>query len=135
MTAAQDYIKSLQNDGVLLVIDGKLYFIAHDTLASCQMPAEFQKDFAGVSPAYFKPEGASDGSSDTSKVFRGITRVLAEAFVTDGVSQAVWLQKAKGTGDRKTSMTAASEQPIFTFAGADPKIVVDMTKGGRPSDR
>ncbi len=135
MTTPQDYIKSLQKDGVLLVIDGKLFFIPKETLTSCKMPDEFQKGFDGVSPAYFKPEGATDGSSDTSKVYRGITRVLAEAFVTDGVSQAVWLAKATGDDGRKTSKTAQSEQPIFTFAGADPKIVVDMTKGGRPSNR
>ena len=135
MTAASDYIKTLQKPGVMLVMDGKLFFIPDTVLLDHKMPDEFQRGFKGVSEDYFEKRGKpKPDANPTSIVFTGISQTLAEAFVTDGVSQAVRVSRADNQGGKLTSKAAQSEQPLFRYSDDENKIVVDMARGGRPSD-
>lgn len=134
MPSAKQYIKLLQKDGVMLVIDGELYFIPLAKLGGFRMPGAFQKGAKGVNPGFFQPEGNPKEANPVSLVYRGMMRALADVLVLDGVNQAVWVQSAKKVGKRLVSKAGKSQEPLFCYSGDGGKIVVDMTKGGRPSD-
>ena len=134
MPTPQEFIKSLQQDGVLLVKGGELYFIPVATLNACKMPEPFQNKFDGVSDEYFVKTGGPGPAEQQSIVYRGMNRALSEAFVADGISQAVWIETDKDVRPLVT-LTGQSQQPMFRYDPNETKIVVDMSRGGRPSDR
>jgi hypothetical protein len=133
----------LKKQGLFLVKDGKYYYIPTSELAAFELPAEFQTKAEKISEVYFEPVNPHPDPADPpidlnqkSAVFKGINHVLGQAFVVDGVKQAVILEDAKLVGSKFVSQTSESVQVIFTYSDdrERSKIKVDMTKGGRPSD-
>lgn len=133
----QEFIKSLQSEGVILAKQDKLYFIPLETLNKCRFPKAFENGTADADPDYFEKTGTAPADLVLdSLIFRNLNRVLAQFRVTDGVSQAVWLGEVEDNSDGKpVSLAAESKKPLFLYTGDKKKIVVDMTKGGRPSNR
>ena len=137
MPTPQEFIKSLQGEGVLLVRKDEFYFIPHTVLSGCKMPDPFQKDFDGVSREYFKEEGIPPvpPQDPKSMVFKGILKVLDDAYGLDGVNQAIRLEAAQADAAGKlTSKAGKSLQVLFRYDANKTKIVVDLSKGGRPSN-
>jgi hypothetical protein len=141
MLTPQEYIKSLQTEGVLLVVKDVFYFIPLDVLSELKMPLEFQKDFPKVSDDYFEKVTPTDLNANLtdpntpSVVFGGMNRALADAFGLDGVNQAIFLEAAQADAAGKlTSKTGKSLQVLFRYNANKTKIFVDLSKGGRPSN-
>jgi hypothetical protein len=134
---AAEFIKSFQGSGVVLVKDDSYYFIPLATLNKCMFPAEFQKNADGISPEYFKPEHPEltpQGIDPIGQVYRKMDLMLGDFKVADGVRQAIWINAAEPAGDNPTmSKSSGSNQTFFRYL--DKKIAVDMSKGGKPSNR
>jgi hypothetical protein len=132
----KQFVKRLQGSGVLLVRSKQYYFIPTDDLDGYKLPKEFQSGFAGASDDYFQEVGVAPEPQAVSLVYNGINRALGSVFVADGVDQAVSLERAADVGGKFVSKTSGSQQVLFKYS-ADPehgKIVVDMVRGGRPSN-
>lgn len=132
----QEFITSLQNEGVILAKQDKLYFIPLETLNKCKFPEAFQNGTNGVNNDFFAKEGvAPAGLTEDSLIFRNLNKCLAQFRVADGVSQAIWLGAVENNPQGKpVSPAAESKQVLFVYTNDKKKIVVDMTKGGRPSN-
>ena len=136
----EEFIKSLQGSGVLLVRNGITYFIPLKTLSECIFPEAFQKDAAKISKDYFEFEGAprdQDASSmfPPGQVAKKLDEVLSEFRIVDGVSQAIWVDLAETEGGKLVSKAGTSGQVLFRYRADRKRIVVDFSKGGRPSNR
>lgn len=132
----QEFIESLQNEGVILAKQDKLYFIPLDILNKCKFPKAFENGTQGADPAYFSKSGAEPPNLvQDSLIFRNLNRVLSQFRVNDGISQAVWLGGVETREGKPVSPAAESKQVLFLYTDDKKKIVVDMTKGGRPSNR
>jgi hypothetical protein len=132
----QEFINSLQNEGVILVKQDKLYFIPLEILNKCQFPKAFENGTIGIDENYFFKEGnAPQGLTEDSLIFANLNKVLAQFRVTDGVSQVIWLDQVQNNPQNKpVSQAAESKKVLFVYTPDKKKIVVDMTKGGRPSN-
>ena len=53
---AEEFIKSVQGSGVVLVKDDLYYFIPLSTLNKCVFPTEFLNHANGISAEYFEKE-------------------------------------------------------------------------------
>jgi hypothetical protein len=164
---------SFKGPGILFVRIGKAYFIAQSALDNVdnhfKFPNEFSKDFEGVSALYFKPDnGAADSALDAlktkGKIKREFRNILTQFADLDGISQAVYLDRAEDlagkskdelskflllegvskaiclvkaapVGDKTVTRAENSNHNMFVFGGEPKRILVSMVKGGRPSDR
>lgn len=138
---ASEFIKSLQGSGVLLVREGKRYFIPLSTLNECKLPEAFQANAVGISPDYFEPE-VVPANFDMSQfntpgqISKKMDLVMSNLFVCDGISQAVWISRMEEpAGGKPVSKAEGSKQVVFVYNPQKKKILVDVTRGGRPSDR
>ena len=133
----QEFISSLQSEGVILAKQDKLYFIPLEILNKCKFPEAFQNGTSDVNHDFFSEDGnRPPGLVLDSLIFRNLNRVLAQFRVVDGVSQAIWLGAVQNNAQGKPESRAAeSGQVLFVYTNDKKKIVVDMTKGGRPSNR
>jgi hypothetical protein len=133
----QEFITSLQNEGVILAKQDKLFFIPLEILNKCKFPEAFQNGTDDVNPDFFSEDGNRPaGLVLDSLIFRNLNKVLSQFRVADGVSQAVWLGAVQNNAQGKPESRAAeSGQVLFVYTNDKKKIVVDMTKGGRPSNR
>jgi hypothetical protein len=133
----QEFIKSLQNEGVILAKQDKLYFIPLEILNKCKFPKAFENGTPGVDENYFsKVNPEPPGLDHDSLIFRNMNKVLGTFRVTDGVTQAIWLGEVKNNPNGKpVSEAPASGEVLFLYTDDKKKIIVDMTKGGRPSNR
>jgi hypothetical protein len=50
------------------------------------------------------------------------------------VRQAIWINPAEDLAGKLVSKAAGSKQVLFRYDKKGKKIVVDMSKGGRPSN-
>lgn len=135
--SAQEFIKSLQSEGVILAKQDKLYFISLEILNKCRFPEAFENGTPGINEDYFSKDGIAPPNLELdSLIFKNLNRVLSQFRVADGVSQAVWLGAVEINAQNKpVSKSVDSNQVMFVYTGDKTKIVVDMTKGGRPSNR
>lgn len=133
----QEFISALQNEGVVLAKQDKLYFIPLDILNKCKFPVAFENGTADVNHDFFSEEGnRPPGLVLDSLIFRNLNKVLAQFRVADGVSQAIWLGAVqKNAQGKPESRAAESGQVLFVYTTDKKKILVDMNKGGRPSNR
>jgi hypothetical protein len=129
----QRMMERLKTQGLLLVKEGKYFFIPTDEMAQFELPAEFQNLAKKISKDYFEETGTAPADFDPeSAVFRGIDRALSRANMVDGVEQAVMLEKAVTIEDTLVSKSSRSKQVIFVYGDEDKnKIKVDLSKGGR----
>ena len=133
---AEEFIKSVQGSGVVLVKDDLYYFIPLSILNKCVFPAEFLNHADGISAKYFEKENdgaAPAGIDPVGQVFRKMDQLLGDFKVADGVRQAIWLNPVEPMGGTTVSMSKGSKQVFFRYKNN--KIVVDMSKGGKPSNR
>lgn len=134
----EQFIKSLQGSGVLLVRNGITYFIPLKTLSECILPKAFQEDAPKISPDYFEFEKGPKGSTPAyppGQVAKKMDELLSEFRVADGISQAIWISFAEEQKGKLVSKTEASKQVLFRYRPDKKRIVVDISKGGRPSNR
>ncbi len=133
----QEFVSSLQNEGVILAKQDKLYFIPLEILNKCRFPEAFQNGAEGVNPDFFSENGnRPPGLVLDSLIFRNLNKVMSQFRVADGVSQAIWLGAVQNNAQGKPESRAAeSGQVLFVYTNDKKKIVVDMTRGGRPSNR
>jgi hypothetical protein len=133
----QEFIDSLQKEGVILAKQDKLYFIPLDILNKCKFPDAFQNGTNGIDENYFsKVDLDPPGLDKDSIIFRNMNKVLGTFRVTDGVTQAIWLGAVENNAQGKpVSPAAESKQILFVYTNDKKKIVVEMSKGGRPSNR
>lgn len=145
---SQQFIASIQNAGLIIVKQDKLYFIPLELLNKCEFPAAFQNGTLGISEDYFfkdpqpnpnnppPPPNSTNQPDPDSIVFKGLNKALAQFRVADGVSQAIWLDEVGNNRDGKpVSKAPASNEVLFLYTNDKKKIIVDMVKGGRPSNR
>jgi hypothetical protein len=139
-TAAQT-MADLIKGGLLLSSRGVFYFIPDAMLKTFELAQAFQSDAAQVDLAYFKKDG--EGHVDEKgAVFKGLTKVLEENGRFDGVDCAMLIESIGDDeeGDR-LARAASSKKILFHYDGlvsADgqwPRILADMTKGGKPGMR
>lgn len=133
----EEFITSLQREGVILAKQDKLYFISLEILNKCKFPEAFENGTSGINDDYFSKEGNPPvGLVEDSLIFKNLNRVLSQFRVADGVSQAIWLGAVENNAQGKPISSAAeSKQVLFVYTNNKKKIIVDMTKGGRPSNR
>jgi len=133
----QEFIGSLQKEGVILAKQDKLYFIPLDILNKCKFPDAFQNGTSGIDENYFsKVDLEPPGLDKDSIIFRNMNKVLGTFRITDGVTQAIWLGAVENNNQGKpVSPAAESKQVLFVYTNDKKKIVVEMSKGGRPSNR
>ena len=134
--SAVEFIKSVQGSGVVLVKDDLYYFIPLSVLNKCVFPAEFLNHANGISADYFEkdqPELAPAGIDPDGQVFHKIDLLLSSFNVADGVRQAIWLNPVEPMGATTVSKSGGTKQVFFRYKNN--KIVVDMSKGGKPSNR
>ncbi len=143
MTAQSEaFIKSLQSSGLLVLVDGIFYFIPQDDLKNkYKFPAAFQAGTAAISPDYFEDKkppaaaGAAGGDAGV-EVFQGLSdRLDSQIYSLDGVTKAVWLNPAEQNAGRFVSKAPRSKQVVFAYSPDKKHILVDSSKGARPSDR
>jgi hypothetical protein len=136
--SSDDFIKSLQGSGVILVRNGIPYFIPLKTLNACQFPDAFQKDAVGISADYFQQENAPAAGAAApaaGQLARKLDETLTTFRVVDGVQQAIWIGMVeKNAGGKPVSKAEGSKQVLFRYRDDKKRILVDMSKGGRPSD-
>jgi len=133
---AEEFIKSLQNEGVILAKQDKLYFIPLAILNKCKFPKAFENGTEGADADYFSKSGSDPANLvQDSLIFRNLNRILSQFRVNDGVSQAIWLGEVEIKEGKPVSPAAESKQVLFVYTNDKKKIVVDMTRGGRPSNR
>lgn len=163
---------TFKGPGFLLVRQAAAFFIPQATLdnvdSNCQLPKEFGNDFLGISPLYFAPDtGASPAAllafNTKGKIRKELRNTFARFPTLDGISQAIYLQKAENHVGKKVEnldefelldgvtramffprmpsvgvkATKAEEAKkiVFSYSANADKILVSMVKGGRPSDR
>jgi len=133
----QEFIDSLQKEGVILAKQDKLYFIPLDILNKCKFPDTSQNGTSGIDENYFsKVDLEPPGLDKDSIIFRNMNKVLGTFRITDGVTQAIWLGAVENNNQGKpVSPAAESKQVLFVYTNDKKKIVVEMSKGGRPSNR
>jgi hypothetical protein len=135
----EQFISSMKKSGLFVVMDDKYYFIPLSTMSQCQMPDAFQKGTKGISNDYFakeNPGGASatEIAATQSLIFNRLDHHLGAFAVADGVSQAIWLDAEAEVAGKHVSKSEHTKQILFCYGGpGNKKIVVDMSKGGRPS--
>ena len=136
--AAEHFVETLQESGLVVVMGDIFYFVPLSTLNKCRFPDAFLKQAKGISPDFFDSEnpGAVPQADLTkeSVVFNKLDHVLGEFRVVDGVKQAIWLNAAENLGGKMVSKAAGSKQVLFCYNQPGKKIVVDLSKGGRPSN-
>lgn len=135
----EQFIKSLQGSGVLLVRNGVTYFIPLKTVSECILPKAFQADAPEISTAFFEFEKASRGKPaaqnfPVGQVAKKLDELLSEFRVADGVSQAIWIGMAEEEKGSLVSKAEGSKQVLFRYRRDKKRIVVDISKGGRPSN-
>ncbi len=133
--SAEQFLESLKGSGLVMVRGDLYYFIPLSVLNKHVFPAAFLKDAPGISPDYFEKMNGAAGTEVTSQVFQKMDQLLSEFRKTDGVSQAIWLDEASELAGQQVSKSSGSRQVMFVFDKNSKKIVVDMSKGGKPSDR
>jgi hypothetical protein len=135
---AQKFIESLQESGLFVVAGDMFYFVPLSVLNSCRLPEAFLKQAKGISQDYFDMENpGAMPAADVAKesiVFNKIDHLLGEFRVTDGVRQAIWVNPVEDLAGKKVSKAAGSKQVMFRYNTDGKKIVVDLSKGGRPSN-
>jgi hypothetical protein len=133
----KELLESLKKSGLLVVRGTTYFFIPLAKFSEFKLPKEFQKDFPGISPDYFKMEniGANNQNpTDKSLVYSEIDKILSRGFrVADGVNQAVWIDAADPADAKPVSRAEESGQVLFQYDKGTQKIIVDMSKGGKPS--
>lgn len=136
----EEFIKSLQKSGLVIVKQDQYYFIPLSVMNENLFPAEFQKNAIGISEAYFKkePPGGNQGTAlatTESLLYNKFDEVLSKFKRADGVTQAVWIDATSQVAGKDVTKAPDSKEIMFVFGDGGKKIVVDMTKGGRPSNR
>ena len=142
------FVNSIKKSGLLVVRKGTYYFIPLETMRKCMFPSPFQKDYAEISEDYFEKEnapGAPTGQGAAAaarpraneqlrgQVYKEIDKLLGRLRVADGISQAVWIDVQEKDGDKTFSRSEESRQVLFQYSDDGKKILVDMSKGGKPS--
>jgi hypothetical protein len=135
---AEQFVESLQDSGLFVVAGDMYYFVPLAVLNKCRLPDAFLKQAKGISADFFDAENpgavpAADLAKE-SVVFNKLDHLLGEFRVTDGVRQAIWLNPAEDLAGKKVSKAAGSKQVLFRYNKPGKKIVVDLSKGGRPSN-
>lgn len=137
----EQVIENLKGPGLFIVKGSSRYFIPLSVFSDYALPPEFQSGSVGVSQTYFEfAEGSTPAQRDQlnagdSPVAKGLEDILREFWATDGVRQAVWLDVAIQPDGKKASKAEGSRKVLFTFNNDGTKIIVDASKGGRPSNR
>ena len=148
MSAASDaFITRMKSAHVILVVDDVYYLIPFAALeGQFKMPDAFQKNAPPiiippavdpvVDPDYFSAVAAStppQGTPPVIDVHRGIQSALDGVFGLDAIDQAVRVLDAVQIGGNLCSKTGESGKALFKYTGGN-RIVVDLSKGGKPSD-
>ena len=126
----EEFIRSIWGSGLLVVRGDATFFIPLKTMNECMLPKPFQKDYRGVSGDYFEKAGA--GAEANGQVYTQLDRLLGEFRLVDGVRQAIWISE-KESNAGKTVSKSNSGQVLFQYGEQSKKILVDMSKGGKPS--
>jgi hypothetical protein len=136
--SAEQFVESLQESGLVVVAGDMYYFIPLSILNTCRFPEAFLKQAKGISTDFFDAENpgavpAVDLAKE-SVVFNKMDHLLGEFRVTDGVRQAIWINPAEDLAGKLVSKASGSKQVLFRYNKQGKKIVVDLSKGGRPSN-
>ncbi len=135
----EQFISSLKKSGLIVVMDDKYYFIPLATMNQCQFPDAFQKGTKGISEDFFAKENpggssAADIAATQSLIFNRLDHHLGKFGVADGISQAIWIDVEGEVAGKHVSQSEHSKQVLFSYGGTgNKKIVVDLSKGGKPS--
>jgi hypothetical protein len=131
----EQFLKSIKGPGLVVVRDDLFYFIPLSVMNEHVFPDAFLKGAVGVSKDLFQKVNGDAGVETPSQVFQKMDQHLATFRIADGVSQAIWLDEESGPADKMVSKSAGSKQVFFVYDKDNKKIVVDMSKGGKISDR
>jgi len=107
---ADTFIKDFQGAGLLASRDGVYFFIPSGRL---------------------KTLDNDPGWSDEKKA--ELDALLRQCRAVDGLEQAIWVNIKKPVSGKPASRTGGSEKIIFAYTQDEQKILVDMSKGGKPS--
>ncbi len=105
-----DFIKSFQGAGLLVSRQGIFYFIPLSMLTSI--------DF-------------DHGLTDAAKA--ELDKLLRDCRSIDGIEQAIWIDVKQLLNTKHVSRSSGSRQIVFVYSDDEKKILVDMSKGGKPS--
>jgi hypothetical protein len=136
-----ELLENLRGPGLLLVKESNRYFIPMSVVSDYILPDEFGPDAVGASAVYFDVVGTTAEVDKiktlTGSVAKGLEDILREFWATDGVRQAVWLEGATPLGTNHVNKAVGSKKALFSFKKNEPgsKVLVDASKGGRPSNR
>lgn len=133
--SAEKFLESLKGSGLVVVRGDLLYFVPLSVMNKHIFPAAFLKDAPEVSSEYFEKLSPNAGANVLGQVFKRMDELLVEFRRVDGVSQAIWLDEATEKDGKLVSKSSGSAQTMFVYDNTSKKIVVDMAKGGKPSDR
>jgi hypothetical protein len=141
MSAASDaFIARMKSAHVILVVDDVYYLIPFAALeGQFKMPDAFQKNAPRVDPDYFTIDPATAPAPVPGTpprvidVHRGIQSALDGVYGLDAIDQAVRVLDAIQIGGELCSKTGKSEKTLFKYTPGN-RIVVDLSKGGKPSD-
>ncbi len=141
MPGPEQVIENLKGPGLLVVKEDKRYFIPLADLAQYLLPKDFQiGGTQGVSNEYFEisggtPEQLAALATAEAPVARYMEEMLGQFWVADGVRQAVFLDFEILPNGRHVSKAVGSKKVLFSFNAPGTKILVDGTRGARPSIR
>ena len=134
----EQFINSIKGSGLLIVRGDNYYFVPLTMLSQCIFPGPFLKDADGISIDFFEKENIPQGPAGTAttkgQVHKRMEQLLGDFRVVDGVSQAIWISEQQVVAGKKVSKSENSNQLLFRYSGDGKKIVVDMSKGGKPSN-
>lgn len=137
--SAADFLKSLKEGGLVIVKGDFFYFVPVDVMNEHKLPKEFQKGFDRVSPDYFdgvEPASPPAGPATTPpSVHRELDRLFSNFKVAQGVNQAIWLGDVQEKNGKQVSIPEGSQEVMFCYNNASGKILVDLNKGGKPSNK
>jgi hypothetical protein len=131
-----EFIADIKGSGLFVVRNDDYYFVPLKTMTDCLLPKEFQRDPGlDVKNIFEQINGGNQPAALTAAmVHSGIDRKLSELRVADGINQAIWVAEEENTANgKKVSVAESSKSVLFEYSADGKKIVVDMSKGGKPS--
>lgn len=126
----QQWMDAIKSGGLFVLRDGQYYFISANVFDECRMPPEFQKAQVGVPDNFFEKVKSIPAGAPVFNVHDRINDALGGFSMRDGFDVAAWIEPALV---RKQSVSEDSQTVLFDFNKNVDKIVIDMSKGSKPS--
>jgi hypothetical protein len=126
----KQWMDAIKSGGLFVLRDDEYYFIPVDVFSEWRMPPEFQKAQVGIPDSYFQKVKQAAPGAAAFNVHDRINDAAGGFSMRDGFDVAAWIEPAM---TRKQSITEDSQAVLFDFNATADKIVIDMSKGTKPS--